>query len=156
MLNLVPNISGKLVRNPFLVKSAIGSVKSTTWRPFSLLSNTQKHKWNQLQLRQIPSAVCLRCSFYSTDPPNDDNEPKVDRMLPKLINDKIVVGPPFFSFFKITFKSMKIRNTFDSDFTLDEFVDGSKKAVEVYSSFRFQLTLKIELLIINLNTDCLR
>lgn len=128
MINLVPNISGQLVRNPFLVKSAIRSVKSTAWRPFSSLSNIPKHKWNQL--RQIPSTVCLRCSFYSTDPPNDDG-PKVDRMLPKLINDKIVVGPPFFSFFKITFKSLKIRNTFDPDFTLDEFVEGSKKAVEV-------------------------
>lgn len=130
MLNLVPNLSGKLVRNQFLVKSIIESVRSTAYRSFSSLSNTQKYKWNQLKLKQIPFAVCLRCSFYSTEPPNED-EPKLERMLPKLINDKTVVGPPFFSFFKIQFKSMKIRNTFDADFTVDEFVEGSKKAVEV-------------------------
>lgn len=137
----VQNVSRRFIKNLFRVKPTIESVNNPASRQFSSLSKTNnqvnQHKWNQqTALRQIPS-VYLRCCFYSTDPPNED-APREGRMLPKLVNDKIVVSPPFFSFFTFTFRALKIRNTLDAEFSLDDFIEGSKKAVEVIDSFLLQ------------------
>lgn len=134
----VRNVSQRFIRNLFRVKPTIESANSSASRQFSLLLKTNsqpnQHKLNQSLLPQIPT-VYLRCSFYSTDPPNDDAPPREGRMLPKLVKDKIIVSPPFFSFFTFTFRALKIRNTLDADFSLDDFIEGSKKAVEVIDLF---------------------
>ncbi|XP_055319516.1 uncharacterized protein LOC129577078 [Sitodiplosis mosellana] len=141
MLKLVRNVSQRFARNQVLVKPTVGTIKCTVSRQYRSLSKANKqmdqHKQKQPQQQQqrcqIPS-LYLRCNFYSTDPPNED-EPseRVERMLPKLNNDKIVVSPPFFGFIIFPWKALQIRRSYDSDFSLDEFVEGSKKAVEIVS-----------------------
>lgn len=142
MLNsLVRNVGQRFARNQSLVKHMNDTINCTASRHFKSLSNTNKplnqsHQ-NHQQWSQIQSPN-LHCNFYSTDPPNED-EPsaKVDRKFPKLNNDKIAVSPPFFAFFKFTWKALQIRNLYDADFSLNEFVEGSKKAVEVNDLLRF-------------------
>lgn len=136
MLSIVRTESRRFVGNQLRVKPIIQSVNSATSRQFSLLSQTHTQvnqcKWKQSQLRQIPF-VYLRYRFYSTDGP-DENRPTGGRSLPKLVNDKIVVSPPLFSWFKHTFKILKIRNSLDAEFSIDDFIEGSKTAVEVLSN----------------------
>lgn len=137
MLNsvqLVRNVSQRFARNPSLVRRTNETINRTASRQLKSLSNTNKpvnqgkqnRQWSQIQ------STNLGCNFYSTEP-TDEDEPSatVRRKLPKLNNDKIAIGPPFFAFFKFTWKALQIRNTYDADFSLNEFVEGSKKAVEV-------------------------
>lgn len=149
MLNLFRNVSQKIVKQQFSLNALNQSIDKTVTRHSSILCKVHKSvnqdqlEWNQLPLRrtQLPS---VRSSRYSTDSkkPNenadDGNGEKVQRTLPKLINEKIVCGPPIFAFFKNRLKTMQIRQSLDSEFRLDEFVEGSKKAIEVNGHVKSQ------------------
>lgn len=68
--------------------------------------------------------------YYSTEKPPEPNDSNAERKLPKLSDEPLEMGPGFFAIFKCFFKAAQIRK-WDSEFSLDDFVTGSKKAVEV-------------------------
>lgn len=141
MLNQVQNVSQRFVTNRLFVGSTIKLIARRTFSSLSPIHrqlNRPKTTWIQCQLTPKQSSD-LRCCFYSTEneQPPDESKPK-EGPTPKLTNEKIVVSPPFFSFFNVTFKAMKISNSFDSEFSLDDFIEGSKKAVEVSNPSKLQ------------------
>lgn len=144
MLNLLRNVSQKIVKPQLSSNPLNKSIDKTVTRHSSILckthnsANPDRLQWNQPPLHRI-QLPHLRSSSYSTDSekPNEDagdgKGEKVQRTLPKLVNQKIDCGPPFFAFIKNRLKTMQIRQSLDPEFKLDEFVEGSKKAVEVMS-----------------------
>lgn len=123
MLSLFRNVGQKIVKNQYLLKSMIDT------RAIHTQLNVSNSSRNQLQLPYL----CGR--FYSTDsekPQNEDETaPKVKRTVPKIVNDEIQIGAPFFGFITNRLKAIQIRNSLDPEFNLNEFVEGSKKAAEV-------------------------
>lgn len=129
MQNFVRNVSKKLARNPFLLQS----INEISHRNASVHLNS--HKLAGIQRPQQLSSSCLhsRCYSIQSDDSPPQNPTNAERKLPKLSNEPLLFGAPFFSFLTSNFKAMKIRK-YDRDFSIQEFVEGSKKAVEV--SFR--------------------
>lgn len=131
MLRQIQKFDPKFTKN--LLKSSIGAISSVGLRHSSqtIAYRVLKHHQTSQQLMRLP---CIRCSFYSTDSEkssekDDDNESR--RRLPIFSDEPLKRKAPFLSFIPITLKSMKIRNSLDSEFALDEFVEGSTKAVQV-------------------------
>lgn len=140
MLNLFRNVNQRIVKNQFLLNQIIKSIDKTVTRQSSILCRTHEKgnsshlSWKQqlLQRTQLPH---LHFGFYSTDsenpPPNENEGEKIERILPRIVEGKIEVGPSLFTFIKTRIKAFQIRSSLDSEFNLMEFLDGSKKAVEV-------------------------
>lgn len=103
-------------------------------RPFSILSKqpVNQYKLSCCNWQKHPHTLSA-CHFYSTDNEHQsqNDEKSKQALLPKLLDKAIDVAPPFLSFFAVTFKAIKLKNQLDNEFSLDDFIDGSKKAVEV-------------------------
>ncbi|XP_031640731.1 uncharacterized protein LOC116352349 [Contarinia nasturtii] len=118
-------LSQRIAWNVFRLKQTISYVS----RPFSSLSQTHmKLSLNHSRLKQINAVG------YST---NNNHQPldgsKYERKLPKLVDDKIVIAPSFFPYFLVNRNARKIKNSLDSEFSLDDFKAGSMKAIEIIS-----------------------
>lgn len=102
--------------------------------------STQKWPWAQRQQQppslapqMKPSLSHLQCRCYSfgrSDGPPEQQVPDSMRKIPKMSNEQIHFSAPPFSFIVLNLKAFKIRK-YDADFAINEFVEGSKKAVEV-------------------------
>lgn len=158
MQNFTRNVSKTCVRNQFL------------WKPANYLAHRNAsnhlnaHKSHVFQRPQHLSPLCLhvRCySIESDDPPPKDSK-KYDRKLPKISDEGLQFGASLFSFLASHFKAFMIRSKYDRDFSLSEFTEGSKKAVEV--GFQFNIILYRLLLILSFDirfkstflSDCFR
>lgn len=133
MQNLFRNVSKRFVWTKFEVES----VNNLRVRSVSTLSKTSTQinihntSWVQRSKRTLSPCLYLRCMYYSTE----QNDTSAERKLPKLSDEPLEMGPGFFSIFKCIFKTTQIRQ-WDSEFSLDDFVTGSKKAVEVNFKLR--------------------
>ncbi|XP_031640730.1 uncharacterized protein LOC116352348 [Contarinia nasturtii] len=136
MLNRIRNGSQRIIRNQYSLKPLVELVNADASQPFSSLSNT-KQPVNQSRLPcsqwQKHSQGLPSCSFYSTDNERQSENENVKRALPKLSDEPIIATPGLFSFFSVTFNAIKVRNQLDGEFSLDDFIDGSKRAVAVIS-----------------------
>lgn len=131
MLRQIQKVGPKFTKN--ILKSSNGTISSVGLRHSSqkIAYGVLKCHQTSQQLMRLP---CIRCNFYSTDSEkssktDDDNESR--RRIPIFSDVPLKRKAPFLSFIPITLKSMKIRNSLDSEFALDEFVEGSTQAVQV-------------------------
>lgn len=95
--------------------------------------SSQKWPWTQRttqSIKPVSSYLQIRCYSIDNDDPPEQQIPNTDRKIPKLCDTQIHFSAPPFSFLFLNFKAWKIRR-YDADFSLSEFVEGSKKAVEV-------------------------
>lgn len=114
-----------------LIRSASTQISSQKW-PWARQQQQQQQQ-PLLSLSVNPSLSHLHSRCYSTDSSDDppgQQIPNTDRKIPKMSNELLHFGAPPFSFLILNFKAFKIRK-YDADFALSEFVEGSKKAVEV-------------------------
>lgn len=140
MQKFLRNVSGRTVWNRIQLVSVAESADKIVSRKSSTLSYVQqpvlryKFSWNhtRIQPAQLPN---LHSSFYSTDsdkPPNNDESGSTNQPpWSKLFDQDMQSSPPPLSFFTVSLNAWKIRNALDREFNLNEFVDGTKQAVEV-------------------------
>lgn len=119
----------KLVNSCILTRSASSQISSQKWLWFRQppsLSITN------------PSSSYLHFRCYSIDNDNQPEQqiPNTERKIPKMSDTQIQFSAAPFSFIVLNFKAFKIRK-YDADFSINEFVEGSKKAVEVRALTHF-------------------
>lgn len=139
MLNRARNVGQRLINGQLALRSGIGSINGTASRHSSALSNTNRYQNDSFNRRtnqtakQLTPSSNLWSSFYSTNseqPPNEEKS-KYQRSLPRLSDAPLQISAPFLSFIPINLKAWQIRSSLDPEFSLSEFVEGSRRAVEV-------------------------
>lgn len=131
MQNLVRNASKKFVGNHRLLKSA----RNITISDASMHINADH--LSRIQGEQQLSSLCLHSRCYSTnsEEPPPPNQTNVERKIPKISDEPVVMAASLFSFITHNLKALKVKQ-YDREFSISEFLEGSKKAIEV-SSFIF-------------------
>lgn len=126
MHNLYRNIS-KCVITKYCRLRSVAGYGSMAINSVSSGSNLLKLPVDQRQCFRPVS--CLHFQCYSTDA-NEPPHRSAQRKIPKMSDDDVQLGGSFLSFFTTNFNVLKIRR-YDADFSLDDFLDGSNKAIEV-------------------------
>lgn len=141
MQNFYRNVGHRFMGNQFQLNLLIRSIDKTVPRYSSTLS-TYQGPANQRKLLSSPlqqkreQLTSLIISFYSTNSEKQSNDEE-PQSFSKLFDDPIKTRAAFFSFFSLTLKTTKIRNSYDRDFNINEFVEGTKQAVEVIKCQKF-------------------
>lgn len=123
--------------------------------------NAQKWPWAQRRtqsMKPVSSYLHFRCYSIDSDDPTEQEIPNVERKIPKMSDTLLHFSAPPFSFLVSNFKAWKIRK-YDADFSISEFVEGSKKAVEVWNrciSLYIPSLTVIKRLFLLLILDCVR
>lgn len=137
MQNLIRNASKRFVENNRLLKSA----SNITTRDASM--HIKAYHSSRIQGEQQLSSLCLHSRCYSTNseepPPNRTN---VERKIPKISDEPIVMAASLFSFITLNLKALKVKQ-YDREFSIPEFIEGSKKAIEVSKPVFFGLLRSI-------------
>lgn len=154
MLKIVRNGIKPSIATPFSSKFADSC--SLTRSVSSQISVQKSWPWPQqtvaAQSTAMPLPLCLRHGrWYSSDSggesPDDQQIPDTKRKIPKISNESLLFGALPFSFFILNYKAWQIQK-YDSEFSLNEFVEGSKKAVEVCFLKRSSVFPTISLLLL--------
>lgn len=101
----------------------------------SQISSKKSWPWVQQQQTQSiarPLSLYLHHGRYCSTDSSDDKQqiPNEDRKIPRMSDVPPEFGSRPFSFFTLLFRNWKLRQ-FDSEFAIDEFIEGSKEAIEV-------------------------
>lgn len=125
MLILIRNTGIRLTRIPFPSKLLVQSSSVAVSRHLSSLPH--QNGLNHPQ-RKVRNQLISTYRSYSSE-----NDSKSGSSIPRLTKNQIKFVPPAFSFIRWNFAAWKIRSSLDPEFTLSEFVEGSKQAVQVIS-----------------------
>lgn len=128
--------------NRFLVVTAYRCI-ATRSAPSQISSPVQ---WPWARHPSSPQTAFRSCSqlrHYSDNKddgsyPIDQQIPDSQRKIPRMTDAQIHILPPPFSSVFFFFKVRKLQK-YEPDFTIDEFIEGTKEAAEVRTKYSYQL-----------------
>lgn len=122
-------VPSKIVNSCILIRSASTQISSQKC-PWARQPPSPTPPSASSTVKPSLSYLQFRCYSIDSDDPPKQQIADTERKIPKMSNEQLHIGAPFFSFLVLNFKALKIRR-YDADFSINEFVEGSKKAVEV-------------------------
>lgn len=140
VVSLLKNVNKHFLKQNVSIELLNSSMNSLTIRGLTtnsfLLGKRRKldDSYKKTVLKSIASPAHNVCRYYSNENDQDSSNDKDSvhkRHLPRISNVRISLAPPPFSFLSRFFTVWQIRSKYDADFELQQFIDGSKKAVEV-------------------------
>lgn len=132
---IATQFSPKLVNSCMVTRSVSSQISLQNW------------PWTRQPLTPPSPSSYLHYRCYSTDndDPPEQQIPNTQRKIPKMSDTQIEFAASPFSFIVLNFKAFKIRK-YDPEFSINEFVEGSKKAVEVCSLILFRFVFHADCL----------
>lgn len=135
----IQNINRAVIRSYHFLKSINLSKQSISYGRFFSVRSAATHRHGNCAESQCNRKVTTSIASSNVGSGNNrhfstgaDNESgKYQRGLPKFSDQDVIVAPSLIQMFKNYYTAWQIRNKFDSDFSLSEFVQGTKQALGV-------------------------